>query len=466
MTRNSFSTITWAFLTLAFLTVSGCNNEPAFEVESYVEGTLSIRAEVDSGADFSGFRVSVLTRIEGDVDTLGTAVTTASGAFAMNVRAHVSGVFPMVVERSGTVLSVNDFVVSNGDSARVNGSYPLNPSGLRIISSENVAWSAYRNAKAGHNQQMLEMLRSEAYVPEDIGRITAQTSTVLWSIPAAYPSTIGGELAMAESIVMMEGWNDSTVAQRLPLLSLKNNSLVEVVSAARRSIARLAGQDSALAMLDYYLAVSPEERHPGIMAEKIIAYADSFQNSLAVQTATLLKKRYPTSEWSAWAARATYELENLQPGMNAPAFSEVSRKGADLSTAGFKGKFLILEFFNPSEPVFQREFADRDNIAAALDPRMFITISLSVEPDSVVNEALFDGDSHAGYFVWLPMGMDSKIVSDFNVQILPTRYLIDPSGQIVRKYSGPGIVALEEDLASIVTGLNGITKVPVLKKIN
>lgn len=50
MTRNSFSTITWAFLTLAFLTVSGCNNEPAFEVESYVEGTLSIRAEVDSGA--------------------------------------------------------------------------------------------------------------------------------------------------------------------------------------------------------------------------------------------------------------------------------------------------------------------------------------------------------------------------------------------------------------------------------
>mgnify|MGYP002629382789 CR=1 FL=1 len=466
MTRHRKSAIISAALVIAFMAVSGCNSSPKFAVESYVEGTLKVRAEVDSSSNYAGFRISVLSRTDGDVDTLGTAVTDRSGAFSMNVRAAASGVYPMVVERTGYRLSIDDLVVVDGDSARVTGLYPLGPAGLRVVSSENAAWSAYKNAKASHNQQMLSLMRSRAYTPQDVGRITAQTSSVLWSVPSAFPGTIGGELSMAESVVMMEGWSDSTVLARLPLVSATNASIVEVVRAARRSKARIAGQDSALALLDYYLKVTLEAKHPEIMAEKVIAYSDSFQTQDAIRIATELKKKYPDSEWATWAGRATYELENLQPGMNAPAFSVVTRENKNLSTASLKGKFVILEFYDPSEQIFQREFVNRDLIADELDERVFATVSISVEPDSVVNEAIFDGMSHPGHFVWLPTGMESKIVRDFNVQILPTRYLLDPSGQIVTKYTGPGIAKLEEDLASIVTGLNGITEVPVLKKVN
>lgn len=464
MTRTRKPAIFTAFLTFLIIAVSGCNTGPKKEVESYVTGTLKVRADVDPSTDYSGFRISVLTRTEGDVDTLGTAVTDISGSFTMIVSADSAGIYPMIVERFGERLSVDDLVVVGGDSTRITGSYPLGPAGLRVISPENSAWSAYKNAKASHNQQMLSLIRAVSYGPEDIGRIAAQTSSVLWSIPAAFPGTLAAELSMAESVVMMEGWSDSTLIARLPNVSASNPSIVEVVRAARRSKARMAGQDSALALLDYYISITPERKHPALLAEKVVAYSDSQQTMEAVRVATDLKKRFPDSEWANWAELATYELENLQPGMNAPAFSVVSRERVNLSSASLRGKFVVLEFFDPSEQIFQREFVSRDVIAEGLTDRLFATVSISVEPDSLVNEALFNGISHPGHFVWLPEGMNSKIVKDFNVQILPTRFLLDPTGQIVTKYKGPGIGKLEEDLVSIVTGLNTITDVPVLTK--
>ena len=446
-----------AFVAL-FILFSGCKTGPKYQTNSYVDGTLKIRAEVDSTGDYSGFRISVLSQLEGDVDTLGTAITDEKGSFTMMVSAPEAGVYPIVVDWNGTTPTVDDIVVVDGDSVHVTAAFPVGPSGLRIVSLENGAWTAYTNAKAGHNQQMLKVLRSASYSPSDIGRVTAQTSSILWNIPTAYPNTIGSEIAMAESVVMMEGWSDSTVISRLPLVSLENPSIVEVVRAARRSVARAQGADSAIALLDRYLLLLPVERRAGLMAEKVIAYSDSFQTADAVRTATELKKLYPKSNWAAWAGRATYELENLQPGMNAPAYRLTTRVGEEVSTASMKGKFVILEFFDPFEKIFQREFEARDGITEALDDRLFETISLSVEQDSVVNEALFDGTTHPGQFVWLGDGMAAQVIKDFNVQILPTRYLLDPEGVIVSKYSGPSIGNLEEDLASIVLELNELPK--------
>ena len=436
---------------------TGCTSGPKYDTNSHVEGTLTIRAEVDSTGDYSGFRISVLTQTLGDVDTLGTAVTDRSGSFVMSVSAPEAGIYPVIVERAGVSLSVDDMVVVDGDSILVSGAFPVGGRGLRIVSMENSAWTAYTNAKAGHNQQMVSVIRSSGYTAADIGRVTAQTSAVLWSIPTNFPNTIGGNLALAESIVMMEGWSDSTVIARLPQVTFENPSIVEVIRAARRSTARLAGGAAAIALLDKYLERSPVDKRAGIMAEKVIAYADSFLTTEAVATATELKKLYPESSWAAWAGRATYELENLRPGMTAPTYRVVSREGEELTTANMNGKFVILEFFDPNEQIFQREFESRDGITTALDNRLFETISFSVEPDSVINEALFDGTSHPGKFVWLGTGMDAKVVTDFNVQILPTRYLLNPDGIIVAKYSGPSIANLEQDLASIVTGINGLS---------
>lgn len=451
--------LTFISLFVAAILFAGCGSDTQYPVRSEVEGTLRIRAAIDSAGDFSGFRISVLTQKDGDVDTLGTAVTGRDGRFSMTVRAPEKGIYPIFVEREGTTLSIGEFVAVEGDSVRISATFPLGTRPLPILSKENAAWAAYRNTKAQHNRSMLDLLESNSFQTQGLRQITAQTSTILWSIRSSYAGTMGADIAMAESIIMMEGWNDSTVVARLEEVSLDNESIVEVVQAARRSVARLSGGEASIDLIRDYLERVPENKQAAIMAELVIAFADSGMTVQAVEASTDLRRLYPESEWFNWAARATYDLENLQPGMDAPVYSLTSREGVELSSSSMSGKFVVLEFFNPLEQIWRRELQVRDGIAGALSQSAFETISVSVEPDSVINEALFDGDDHPGHFVWSDRGLDHQIVKDYNVNVLPTRFLINPDGIIVARYIGPALANLERDLVTIITDLNDIAAI-------
>jgi len=443
---------------LLFLILTGCAGNTDYPVHSRVEGQLSVRTDIDSTADYNGFRISVLTQKDGNVDTLGTAVTASDGIFMMDVFAPAEGVYPIVVERNGATLTMGEFVAVNDDSVSVSGTFPLGPRSLRIISQENAAWTAYKNAKAQHNRSMVEVIQSDGYTPEDLGRVAGQTSTILWSIKNTYPGTIGADIAMAESIAMMEGWDDSLVLERLKEVNYDNESIVAVVRAARRSKTRMEGQDSAFALLQDFEMKVPEDKVPGIRAERVIAYSDGGLIDEAIAIATDLRREYPDSPWAEWATRATYDLENLQPGMNAPVYSVTSRSGDTITSSTMESKFVILEFFDPAEQIWQRDLEVRDGISRALSDFMFQTVAVSVEPDIDINEALFDGADHPGHFVFSEEGLDQQIVKDFNVNVLPTRFLIDPDGILVAKYTGGALMDLERDLASIVESLNRLAE--------
>ena len=444
-------------LTGVILLGTGCG-ESSYPVHSTVEGRFSVRAEVDSTQDYAGFRVAVLGQKDGDVDTLGTAVTGTDGTFAFEVRAPEAGIYPISVERGGVELALGEFVAVKGDSVQVSGVFPLGARRLRVVSQENAAWTAYRNAKAQHNESMATLVGRGNYTQDDLRQVISQTSAVLWNIKNTYDGTIGGNLAKAESVIMLEGWNDSLVVVRHPEVDTTNPSIVEVARAARRSVAREQGGDASMALLTRLENEVPEEYKAGILAEMVIAHADSNRWEEAVAVASDLRRRYPESPWADWAVRATYDLENLQPGMEAPAFSLVSREGRELPSSTLLGNFVILEFYDPLEPIFQREMAVRDNLAGKLDERLFRYISISVEPDSSVNEALFEENDHPGHFVFSSDGLEQQVAVDFNVNVIPTRFLIDPDGRIMVKYTGPAIDNLENDLIGIIATFNRLAE--------
>lgn len=454
MTMSFRSLYVPCLATFLLLSVTACGDGGEYPVRSHVSGSFSVRAEVDSSGDHAGFRVTVLGQRDGDVDTLGTAVTGRDGAFSFEVRAPEAGIYPISVERNGAELALGEFVAVDGDSVEVSAVFPLGARRLRIVSGENAAWTAYRNAKTQHNHSMAELVGGRDYTAADLRLVISQTSTVLWNIHGTYDGTIGGTLAKAESVIMLEGWNDSLVVARYPEISPENASIVEVARAARRSVARLQGGEAALQMLRTLRDAAPEERKPGIMAEMVIAYADSNRSIEAVETASELRRLYPESPWAAWASRATYDLENLQPGMEAPAFALVDHEGQELTSSNQLGRFVILEFFDPLEPLFQREIAARDNIAGSIDPRLFGYVSISVQEDSAINEAFVEEQDHPGHFVLGGGGLDQQVAQDFNVNIVPTRFLIDPDGRIVAKYTGPALDDLESDLVAIISSFN------------
>jgi len=446
----------WIFTTLAVvagLVLTSCSTPDDDRFLTVAEGTLSIADQPDSTRDFSGFEILLANQLDNDIDTLAIATTDKDGHFRLNISAEQDGVYPLIVRRAGVRLSTDQFVVAEGDTAVISGTYPLNGRRLRIISRENSAWIAFLNAKAQQNESMLRMLAAGDTAKQSIPQIAEQTAAILWSLRSLYSGTFGADLASVESIQMLEGWNDLLASDRIQEIRLDNPHIVEAVSAARRSEARVAGLDASVSLIRYFLQELDDPRsRAALTAEIVLAYSDSLRSEEALETALSLRREFPDSEWAPWASRAAYELENLLPGMPAPPFSVITRDGTGFALDDASGRYLILEFYAPLNNTFQKELLERDAVFGIMNPLMFQTLSVSMEPDDDINEALFEEGDHSGLFAF-GGSMEGGIGSIYNIHALPTRYLIDPDGIIIAKYSGFGLRPMEQDLVAIVRGV-------------
>jgi len=437
---------------LVAITLAGCGSSEDERFQTYATGRLTISTQTDSTTDFSGFEVLLAAQYDGDVDTLAIAVTDVNGDFELEISARESGVYPLIVRRAGVELSTSQFVVAQGDTSQISGSFPLNGRRLRIVSPENASWMAYINSKAQYSLSMVDMLETGDSAHLSIPQISEQTASMLWSLRDLYPGTYGAELASVESVQMLEGWNDALAVDHVLDLDLDNPHIVDAVRAARRSEARIAGQEASINLINYFLQnIQDIDRKASLAAELVVAHTDSLNRQAALEAALTLRRDYPDSKWSEWATRAAYEVENLLPGMPAPPFSVVTRDGEIFSLSDAADRFFVLEFYEPRSRIFQQELAERDIVFQAMNPLVFTTLSISMEPDRDINEALFEENVHAGAFAYASE-QSLDIGAAYNIHVLPTRFLIDRDGYIMGKYSGYGLRPLEEDLVAIVRG--------------
>ena len=170
-------------LVLALLVVlSGCQpqaSETTAAVSSYLSGTVTSRA--DSLADFNGWDIFVIqNNATGDPDTLGIAQLDSTGAFELTVQAEERGVYPLLISNRGQLLMSEELAVANGDSGTVAITVPRDGRPLRIRSTENFAWLAYRNSKTQYNNMLVNQLRETDEAAADaIGRIIGQSSSIM-----------------------------------------------------------------------------------------------------------------------------------------------------------------------------------------------------------------------------------------------------------------------------------------------
>ncbi len=159
----------WFNITLLVAPSLACTQEaPQVTPMSYVDGVITVSAEIDSTNDYSGIEVIVTDGNEDGPDTLGFAVTDREGRFAMDVVAKDRGIFPLVLKRGATVLSVSQLVVVASDSAHVTAELPLGQRIPMVKSYENSAWLAFRNADATHNERVSKLVVSGAGSAEQI----------------------------------------------------------------------------------------------------------------------------------------------------------------------------------------------------------------------------------------------------------------------------------------------------------
>ncbi len=426
---------------------AGCREQPLPVVRTLLDGEVTVRAEVDSTRDYRGFEVLVASA-DGAADTLGFAITDSTGYFRMDVTAPERGIYPLVVSRRGALLKQGQIVVANGDTASLRLRLPDGSRPLVIRSLENAAWLAYRNAKMVHNRGLLALVQSGDHTPARQVMVFRQSAQALWSLSEQFPGTIGAQVASAESILMSEGISDTLVVVRVHTLSEDNPAFPDAVRAARRSAARLYGQDSSLALVRRMISdVEQEDVRAALSTELVVAHVDSNNLSDAAAEARQIIASYSDSEWSSWARDAVYEIENLMPGMDAPSFEATTWGGDTYAFDPTVAGVVLLEFIRPMDETYIRERPLRDSLAVAVADAATL-VSISVDPDADLNEALFE--SRPGEIsIALPEGLEDPVAKSFNVKILPKRFLLQ-DGKIVGKYTGPAIETVANDLLAIV----------------
>ncbi|MDX1429221.1 MAG: hypothetical protein R3282_02985, partial [Rhodothermales bacterium] len=269
----------------------------------------------------------------------------------------------------------------------------------------------------------------------------------LWNLRGQFPGTIGAEIASAESVLMLEGIDDSLAIARAGNLDANASGFDEVARAVRRAESRLRGLDAAIDTLrSYERSANASDRKAAITSEIVLALVDSGRVDEALQEARRLASTYEGTEWASWAEQATYELQSLMPGMEAPPITARTWSGATFALETDGTGTVVLEFFRPGESAFLREVAVRDSLVRAMVGRGIKYVSISVEPDSVINEAFFESRGGPDVRIALSGGLEDSVAQAYNVRVVPRRFLLN-NGTIVGKYSGTGsLQALGQDV--------------------
>lgn len=418
------------------------------EATSHLRGHLTVSAEIDTTQDYRGFEVLVAADADGQPDTLGYATTDIDGAYALDITAPSRGIYALIISKGGQILKIDELAVAEGDSATMDATFPLDNRQLRLRSAENAAWMAYKNTKAQYNSRLLELVKTASYDEATARRLVQQTSMILWNMQSTFPGTMGSEAAAAEAVVMGTGWIDSLSVERARSVPPEFVNYAAVGRAARRALARLEGQAAALALLrEFQKKAVREDDRAQLHSELVLAHIDSLEHDDAIAEANLLADTYPEIFWQQWTERAIYDIKILSPGKPAPALEVVTAAGDSLELSALRGRWVILEFYRPQDAVYQRELPVRASLARDAGDDALSIVSISLEPDTLLNDAFLDGRDVPGHIVFADDEVPAVV---YNVSRVPTRYLVDPAGNIVAKYIGGAIEALREDVLALL----------------
>lgn len=446
--------VTVLLFLFGLMLLNGCGREADDpSIKSLFQGQLAVDPAVDSVADYRDFEIVVGQSGPDGLDTLGYAITDSTGHFVMEISAPQKGIYPLLISRRGTMLRMDEIAIAEGDTATLKATFPLGNRYLRINSKENAAVVAYKNTMALHNQALREMVgASESYDINEVGRLIGQSATILWSMRESFPNTLGGDLATAQSIELLGGWNDSLVVERAQMIEPSNPRYVEVVRTARQAQSRLQGPEAGITLLRSYMEpVTDPDLKAALHVELVAAYMDNGLTEEATQAADEIVASYPDTPWAEWARRAAYDFEHLMPGMLAPSLTIETWDGSTITLDSLRGHLVLLEFYRPEDPSYQNELGVRNALFQVAGNQPFEIVSISMQPDPEINEAFLDGRSFPGIRAVAPVAPEQgdDVVAMYNVQTLPRRFLIDQSGEIYGRYDGYAINAIIEDVARL-----------------
>ncbi|MFW6347354.1 MAG: TlpA family protein disulfide reductase [Cyclonatronaceae bacterium] len=421
-----------------------------------ISGMISVDNRLDDTGDYAGIGVTIVyfNDESNRVDTLYTATTNRNGMFRGTARFPERDEYVLSVSRNGRQISSASIILQDDDPVEITGEIPEFNQTYEVSSAENDAARVFQRVERNFNRVVNFINSSASEVTQDtIPTLLNTWSDIYWSVSELHPNTLAGETGRLRAAEVIQGWDDARALERAKTaMQDSDDYLAERSMLAAEALQRLESTDDALAFTDSVMQLSrlDEDSRLSLEMHYINTLIDAGRSEAALQKLADFRQKYEQRrELQRWAVLTEYDVANLSPGMPMPDFELELMDERRIDLSHFEGKYALIEVVNLASQSYITEHTYLQFLHEDLkEDIQFLTLPVNDSPVTV--QAFYEERDTTWLVAKTRQVYEADLIVKFNVGQQPTRFLIDPEGNIIKKYSGTELSVIENDLRTLL----------------
>lgn len=424
-------------LILVGFTALGCSTGSK-QKQAHVSGNFTVSDSIDATKDFSGIGFTIIHRdsANADADTLFHALSDSNGTFSGVAHFDERRRYPLLISRNERNIARIGVILSEGDSVFITGQLPNIKGTVTVESQEHDALEKYQQLGENFNR-LMQFARAGRISGDSLRQELLRWSDIYWNLYEKEQGTIASEFSARESIRLLQGLDNPKMMNRIR--EVQNIDALSDLGATfgKNYIAGTKGLDSAIAYLDSLANITEtKQKSIRIDMEQIKLLYDSARIEAAKDRLDVFKEQYPNNKSSkSWVESISYDLNYLSPGDSIPDF-QFTQNGKTISRDSLLGKPYILEVTRLTNRLYQDQF-DRTVVIHSIYKNFGLeVVTLPLDENQVTIDGFFEERIKAWPVADAQAFDREQLLEKFNIQLIPTRFLVDREGSIIRKYVG------------------------------
>jgi peroxiredoxin len=432
-----------------FVLISACSEKDALP-ETFVEGTITVSDSLDDSGDYSDIGITILSPdTTGNLsDTLFNTTTDAKGNFSGYVQFPERRYYPVMISRNGRDLQQIPVILAENDSLNITMQLPDIRESLQLKSKEHEAMKTLNRVERSFQRVSL-YARGGALSDSALFEEIKRWSDLYWEVYEKHENTLAAYMAAEKSADLLNSWNKEEMLRRIDEALPADYMIGVALNFGKPYIAESRGFEAAASYLDSLSQLTDNKRVQEVIERnKIQLYFDSSRVKEAKNLLAAYEIDYTDNSASKkWARRIRYDLNYLAPGMNVPNFNFITQAGDTVTNSTLQEDVYILEFSPLANAEYQNDY-DRTLIIHEIYKNYGLKIfTIPLDRSEVTVNAFFE-ERRKGWPVAKIGTFDVQdFIQKFNVVQIPTRFLIDQDGVIIRKYE-------RAEFEDVIQGLN------------
>jgi hypothetical protein len=439
-----------------FLLFNGCSlNSDEPSLSALISGNVTVDEELDSSGDNSGIEllITIPSPNQQGPDTLFHAITDSTGHFQGVAYFDEPNLYRMAVLRNDNLFGFQGLVLADGDTITYSATLPDIGSSSELQSKENDIFRDLERVDRNFNR-VAQFINAGAVSADSVQIELSKWSDIYWDVHVRYPGTYASMVAGNSSVTVAGGWNDSLMVDRANQL-LETEGFLTRASRDRMAqhYATTGGIDDVLQFYDRLESLAESDnRLMELQIDRIELLYDSAMTVEANRYLEEFRQAYRDNQIAMeWAENKSYDLEFLTPGTPFPDFSFVTLSGDSISSSAMRNSPYLLEITRLDNNLYQQQYDRTVAIHQIYSNFGLDIITIPIAANDVALEAFYGERG----MLWNVIEPDSfqadSLIEKYNVNQVPTRFLINDQGELVRRYVGNEYDDVVRGLQSILT---------------